>query len=95
MVTENAYGRLKGRWRILLKRNDTDLNNMPNLMLAVCTLHNLCETTGEEFDQDLLDGVPPAVPAPNYEGEGNGAPIVNDAEEIRNALRHHLCAHQL
>lgn len=94
MVTENAYGRLKGRWRILLKRNDTNLDNMPNLVLAVCTLHNLCETTGEEFDNHLLDGIPEAMPNRQYEGEGNlQAP--NTADTIRNALKQHLCANQL
>uniref|UniRef100_A0A3Q2YV74 DDE Tnp4 domain-containing protein n=1 Tax=Hippocampus comes TaxID=109280 RepID=A0A3Q2YV74_HIPCM len=41
MVVENAFGRLKGRWRILLKTQDTHLVNLKNIVAACCTLHNL------------------------------------------------------
>ena len=29
-MVENAYGRLKGRWRRLMKRNDMCIENIPN-----------------------------------------------------------------
>lgn len=87
MVVENAFGRLKGRWRILLKRNDTHVEYLGNLVLACCILHNLCESAGENFNDELLNGV---------EQAGNG-PAVNDdninagnAADIRNALLRHL-----
>ena len=43
MVVENAFGHLKGRWRCLLKRNDTATYNVPTLITACCVLHNVCE----------------------------------------------------
>ena len=55
MVIENAYGRLKGRWRCLLKRLDVDVNNVPHVVAACCTLHNICEVHGEEFDHEWLE----------------------------------------
>ena len=34
MVVENSYGRLKGRWRCLLKRLDFKLKNVPYVVSA-------------------------------------------------------------
>ena len=34
MVVENAFGRLKGRWRYLLKRMDTHVCNAPNIVAS-------------------------------------------------------------
>lgn len=49
MTVENSFGRLKGRWRILLKRADVSLGNMKNIIKACLIFHNLCETEDETF----------------------------------------------
>ena len=50
MVVEQAFGRLKQRWRCLLKRCDANVTNA-NIIIAACaTLHNICERW-----QDFLD----------------------------------------
>uniref|UniRef100_A0A8C3T5Y6 DDE Tnp4 domain-containing protein n=1 Tax=Chelydra serpentina TaxID=8475 RepID=A0A8C3T5Y6_CHESE len=49
MVVECAFGRLKGRWRILLTRSDLSPKNIPIVIAACCVLHNLCEIKGETF----------------------------------------------
>ena len=41
IVVENAYGRLKARWRRLLKRNDMHVNNVLVVVTAACVLHNI------------------------------------------------------
>uniref|UniRef100_A0A1A8KU29 DDE Tnp4 domain-containing protein n=1 Tax=Nothobranchius kuhntae TaxID=321403 RepID=A0A1A8KU29_NOTKU len=43
MVVENAFGRLKGRWKCLAKRCDVDIHIMPDIVIACCILHNVCE----------------------------------------------------
>lgn len=50
VVVERAFGVLKGRWRILLKRMDNKFFNVPDVILACCILHNFCQQSGEEFD---------------------------------------------
>ena len=42
VVTENAYGILKGRWRILYKKTECRLFNLHYVIMACIVLHNLC-----------------------------------------------------
>ena len=57
IVVENAYGRLKARWRRLMKRNDIHTNHIPNIIAAACILHNMCEVHGEQFNDAWLQDV--------------------------------------
>ena len=54
VVVENAFGRLKGRWRFLMKCNDNDIKYVPNIVTACCVLHNLCEMHGDLCDDDWV-----------------------------------------
>ena len=49
MCIERAFGMLKGRWRILLKRLDVQLRNVPDLVSACLILHNMCIISGDDF----------------------------------------------
>ena len=57
VVVEHSYGCLKGRWRCLLKRLDINVSDVPKLVAACCTLHNICEIHGDTFDEEWLEGV--------------------------------------
>ena len=57
VIVEHTYGRLKGRWRCLLKRLDVSTASVPGLVGACCVLHNLCEMHGDSFDQEWMEGV--------------------------------------
>lgn len=50
VTVEQAFGVLKGRWRILLKRMDNRFINIPEVIHTCCILHNFCQEAGEEFD---------------------------------------------
>ena len=52
MAVEKAFGILKGRWRILLKRIDMPLQNVPDIVTASLCLHNLCILENDDFDMD-------------------------------------------
>ena len=49
MCVERAFSMLKGRWRILLKRIDVNLKNVPNLVSTCLVLHNMCIIFGDIF----------------------------------------------
>ena len=55
VVMECAFGRLKGRWRCLLKRNDVKIDYITTLVTACCILHNICEVYNDNFDDQWLD----------------------------------------
>ena len=52
MVVENAFGKLKGRWRCLLKRLDVKFENVVHVTAACVVLHNLCEKHSDYFNNE-------------------------------------------
>ncbi len=83
MVVKNAFGRLKGRWRCLLKQNEVDITKMNSIVITCCVLQNICDIFKETFVPDLT-----------VQRDHHADPITNvtvnrrikDAEEIRNSL---------
>ena len=57
VVVESTFGRLKGRWRSLLKRKDKKLDYLRTAVTACCILHNICEVHLDEFNNQWLDDV--------------------------------------
>ena len=55
IVSENVFGRLKARWRRLQKLNDMAINNIPNVIIACCILHNVSQVHGDVFNDLWLD----------------------------------------
>ncbi|XP_025061758.1 protein ANTAGONIST OF LIKE HETEROCHROMATIN PROTEIN 1-like [Alligator sinensis] len=49
MTVECAFKRLKTRWRTLNVRLDASERYLPNMVMACCVLHNICETRGEQL----------------------------------------------
>ena len=47
MVTEGAYGQLKGRWRVLLRKSESNQDNVRITTLACMVLHNICIAQGD------------------------------------------------
>ena len=42
MVVEGAFGQLKGRWRILLRKNECHNETLKSMSIACIILHNIC-----------------------------------------------------
>ncbi|MCO5602629.1 hypothetical protein L7F22_056763 [Adiantum nelumboides] len=45
---------LKARFRILLKRCDMDLHNVPDVVAACLVLHSICICHGDSFDMEWV-----------------------------------------
>ncbi|XP_030612228.1 protein ANTAGONIST OF LIKE HETEROCHROMATIN PROTEIN 1 [Archocentrus centrarchus] len=77
-VVEMAFGRLKGRWRCLLKRSNCNLKLTKKMVLACCVLHNICEERGDHFREDLQTmhvNVEPPLQVLPEQGQPEGATV--------------------
>lgn len=57
VAIEMAFGRLKARWRILLKRIDVNYTFVPYITSSCCILQNFLESKNEQFVQQWLNDV--------------------------------------
>lgn len=58
---ENAFGRLKVRWRRLLKdKLEMKTVYVTPLVLTACALHNWCEREGDSFNEAWTEAAPVA-----------------------------------
>ena len=55
MVTEGAFGQLKGRWRVLLRRCECSQENTKKAALAFVVLHNICLEKGDTITRNRRD----------------------------------------
>ena len=92
IVVENAYGRLKARWRRLLKRNDMHVNNIPIIIAAACVLH-ICEIHGEAFNDGWLSDEVSGSNFPQPSTVTHHAVTGNRAKQIRDTLVHYFITH--
>lgn len=83
VVVEHSYGKLKGRWRCLLKRLDVDVCDVPELVSACCVLHNVCEIHGDQFNEEWMDGVGTNDQVSDWASSPH---VEEDSSNIRNAL---------
>ena len=61
MVTESAYGQLKGRWRILFRKNESNKERVRTVTLACMILHNICTERGNSIARKLDLSVDPST----------------------------------
>lgn len=53
MVTECAYGQLKGRWRVLERKCESPPEIVRMVTLACIVLHNICIERGDTISRKL------------------------------------------
>ena len=84
MVVENAFGRLKGKWRCLMKRMDFYLlPNIINIVAACITLHNFQEIKDNSNIEEWIS-------RSNMFQSHTVVPVHNSATDIRDAIKDFL-----
>lgn len=61
MVTESAYGQLKGRWRVLLRKCESSSEKVRMNVLACMVLHNICLTRKDTIPKKLDLSIDPST----------------------------------
>jgi hypothetical protein len=54
MCVERAFGILKGRWRVIIKRCEVPLRSMPDIVATCIVLQNLCIVNKEGIEEDWI-----------------------------------------
>jgi len=89
MVVENAFGRLKDRWRCLLKRmNYYEIEYTTDVVASCFVLHNLCELNGDNCDLEWT--VQGDLQFDASSSSDSVRQSISSAIVIRNALTQHL-----
>ena len=57
VAVERAFGILKARWRCLLNCLDHNIENLPDVIISCCVLHNICQMKGGSYivNEDVLE----------------------------------------
>ena len=87
-VVEQAFGRLKHRWRCLLKRCDAGVDNAIKIIGACVTLHNICEMRGEFFNDEEHRAGLDSDGAPQFPDDEDFN--TTEVERIRNLIKDYL-----
>lgn len=61
MISEDAYGVLKVRWRVLLRKCESAQEEVRDNTLACIVLHNICIERGETLCRQLDPAIDPAT----------------------------------
>ena len=87
MTIENTFGRLKARFRRLLKQVDMTPRNVTLAVTCSCILHNVCELAHEEILEEWLEDVH-TFTANNCDDDCIFQDLFadEDAEDIRDAI---------
>ena len=91
VVVEIAFGRLKARWRRLIKQNDMQVDNVPYVVAACCVLHNICEVHGDTFNDEWLQDVNEDT-SPDSSSTANSN---TQGDEVREALMEYFSTNPL
>ena len=91
MVVENAFGRLKGRWRCLLKQLDMKVDNATNVVASCVVLHNICELYGDNCrDEWVVETETTRSSAGTNANPSSSTTPSSTATSIRDAIRDDL-----
>lgn len=92
-TVEIAFGRLKSRWRVLMKRSDFHFSFTPKVIATCCALHNFCENEKDVVNPNWsVEAATLASNLPQPGGRANNHTDDTNGQRIRAALTDYLSA---
>lgn len=96
MVTEGAYGQLKGRWRVLLRKIESSQDTVRITTLACMVLHNTCIARGDAISKKLDLSLDANGQKKNREDirkllQTRNCSSIRDSSQEANKVRNALC----
>ena len=90
VTVERVFGELKGRFRILMKRMDVDLDNVVKTIITCCVLHNICQKRGDLYidDDEVLENV--LINERLMRGGHNNNQNFPDADALRDVIAEYM-----
>lgn len=83
-VVERAFGMLKGRWRIAVKKVEQKTSTLKKTVIAACVLHNICIERGDLYDTDNSDS------DDSSDDDNDGRIGIETGNDIREALKDYV-----
>lgn len=83
MSVENSFGRLKARWRILLKKPDVHVDTMRKIIRTCILLHNFCEMSKENVYERWMQEVAVEERQLLQQADPRNHPQENNSENIQ------------
>ena len=90
VIVERAYGKLKSRWRCLLKALEENTGKVPFTVITCCILHNICILLGDDLDDSDLSS--DDDDDDENDDDDNGPAAFGHGRRIRQALTEFLGA---
>ena len=89
---ERSFGILKARWRCLLKRLDSNLENISHVIITCVVLHNICQSNKDFYEDDdgLLEEIIRRERQARLRCRQNNATRPQDVEVVREAIKNHV-----
>ena len=86
MTIENSFGRLKGRWRCLLKRLDVEITFACTVITVCVILHNICEIHHERYIYDWNEQNDEEVDNNQVDDDDTNRDALTSAKSIRDDI---------
>ena len=83
-VVERAFGTLKARWRIALKKGGEKPSTLKKTVIAVCVLPNICIERSDLYDTNNNDS------DDSSDDDNDGRIGVETGNDIREGLKDYL-----
>lgn len=90
-IVENAFGRLKARFRVVSKRMEVEMGNVNNIIIACCILNNMCEDLTDTFKGCwMVELLAESATNEREQPDDENLFFTDDGDEVREFLREYF-----